>query len=152
MSSNLKLRAWDKFNECFYFSEKASSFQAFFDNFQMLSGNGMVLEMYSTINDSDGVEIYAGDIVEYELDNMEPESGTTKYREEVKFIDGCFCVDGYTPLYATTEWKLKRVGNIHEHPHLLCDRCKGTQLVSRTFHTENGDFDADNQPCPECTQ
>jgi len=31
-----------------------------------------------------------------------------------------------------------------------CERCKGTGLVGKTIHTENGDFDADDQPCPEC--
>lgn len=31
-----------------------------------------------------------------------------------------------------------------------CERCGGTGLVGKTIHTENGDFDADDQPCPEC--
>lgn len=31
-----------------------------------------------------------------------------------------------------------------------CERCNGTGLVGMTIRTDNGDFDADDQPCPDC--
>jgi len=33
---------------------------------------------------------------------------------------------------------------------LLCERCHGTGLITITVHGENGDYDADDQPCTEC--
>ncbi len=35
----------------------------------------------------------------------------------------------------------------------VCERCNGTRLVTIHFHGNEGvpEWDADDQPCPECT-
>ena len=31
-----------------------------------------------------------------------------------------------------------------------CETCHDTGLHNITIHTDNGDYDADDQPCPDC--
>lgn len=58
------------------------------------------------------VEIYEGDIIEFQL----RESGK-RYRSEVVFIEGSFMADMATHL--STAMYVKVLGNIYEHPGLL---------------------------------
>jgi uncharacterized phage protein (TIGR01671 family) len=74
---------------------------------------------FTGLTDKNGKEIYDGDILKYLLPNMEPEEGETEYIEAVSFVDGAFCVDGYTPVSATTEWNCEIIGNIYENAELL---------------------------------
>lgn len=78
-----------------------------------------ILTQFTGLLDKNGKEIYEGDIVKYSLDNVEPENGKTDYIENVTLEGGCFCVDGYTPLYAAIDWDLEVIGNIYETPELL---------------------------------
>lgn len=79
---------------------------------------GVKLMQYTGLKDKNDKEIYEGDIVKYLLPHPEPEN-YEEYTEEVNYVDGCFCVEGYTPLYATTDWNVEVIGNIYENPELL---------------------------------
>jgi hypothetical protein len=60
----IKVRAWDKFNACYYYSEKYKSFSKFFEGCEMCedAGNRMTYQLgvnYKCLNKDD---IYKGDI------------------------------------------------------------------------------------------
>lgn len=74
-----------------------------------------VVEEYTGLKDSDGKEIYEGDIIEYNEEY--------KFRSKVIFKDGEFVLDnGITNIYfsvKSVEGVGEVIGNIHENPELL---------------------------------
>lgn len=79
----------------------------------------MIPMQYTGLLDKNGKEIYEGDILKYVLPGLESDDPSTEYIEPVVFKDGCFNVEGHTPVYVTTDWDCEVLGNIYEHPNLL---------------------------------
>lgn len=114
----LKFRVWNKTKEKSYF-DTATMEQQYMDSgymtyFDILSVNipekDYILMQYTGMKDTEGKEIYEGDIVTFE--------GITLY--EVKFIRGGFAVefkDGHRYLgqFANPEV----IGNIYQNPELF---------------------------------
>jgi len=73
---------------------------------------------FTGIHDKTGKEVYEGDIVKYKVDGMQP-GETEEYIEEVIFVDGGFCVDGYAPVSVIKDFDGEVIGNIHEDLPLL---------------------------------
>lgn len=71
---------------------------------------------YTGLKSKKGIEIYEGDIFEYELPGEVPEDETTIYTEAVVFTNGSFELDG-PPLGAFNDMG-KVIGNLYENPEL----------------------------------
>lgn len=65
---------------------------------------------YTGIEDSEGVEIFEGDILESVFDNK-------RNIAPVRFEEGCFIVDTI-PLYVEADFTCKVIGNIYENTDL----------------------------------
>ena len=115
MESNIKTRVWDKFNACFWYSEKFETKLKFYTAMAELedADNKLAREQSFAGNLVDGVPLYEGDIVECYGQNYEIKyigSGGFGHENENK--------DGFTTY--STAWKI--VGNIYETPELLTER------------------------------
>lgn len=124
---DIKFRAWDSRNnemvyssetDCFYINTKGVLFMYAIpkseSGLEVAYHKSYEVDQYTGFQDSSGVEIYEGDIVDY--------NGAS----EVVFIDGCFNVKGFYetsqdyPTMAFSEsYSFKVIGNIHESPELL---------------------------------
>lgn len=124
MKREIKYRAWDVFNDCYTYSNKAANLAQFFTRCQALieGGNKLIFEQFTGLKDKNGKEIYEGDVTQdtYHINNEEYKSGI-----QIVYWDSNNCSFsikpsrpyGYSPLYYSD--KREVVGNIHENPELL---------------------------------
>jgi len=109
----IKFRAWeDDRNKMFENAQEHIEF------FAMLNQDNYHIMQYTGLKDKKGVEIYEGDIVEYDTD-----FGDGKLKEEISFKDGGF----FTGTQAISELVISNdtmehfevIGNIYDNPELL---------------------------------
>lgn len=131
---DIKFRAWDCDNKKMSYSfldfsnieELGYALDGFEDYFgrSYFKDNPSFLMQYTGLKDRNGVDVYEGDIVEY----------NDGVKVNVIFKDGCFCgYDGYaassdeaytllvpeeTP-FKSFDFEIKVIGNIHENPEIL---------------------------------
>lgn len=127
MSREIKFRAWDKIDKemlfpkweedyvgggnrkigLFIFRSKKYCASHSSLSWILKHPESFELELYSTKKDVADVEIYAGDIIEFEISK-----GHT-HRQAIEFCDGNF------NLPDARFFRVKVIGNIHENPELL---------------------------------
>lgn len=82
----IKFRALDKFNGCYHYS-KSGDFADLAQFFQMLDeyergGNEIIPERFSGLTDKEGNEIYEGDVLEFELEDLGKERGVVRFSKD----------------------------------------------------------------------
>jgi len=122
VSRDLKYRAWDVFNHCFYWSDNHKNLAMFFAQIQKCidGGNHVTVQQFVGRKDNNGVDMFGDDIARVQITNDVSAIGL------ICFKDGSFCikqnllgVDRYTNLnaYAPT-CTFEIIGNTHESPEL----------------------------------
>ena len=111
----IKFRVWDKVNKS-YKQDTYHSCPDINGIHEIGVGGDYVLQQFTGLQDSKGVDIYEGDV-------LEGNSRTVRGLKLIsKFNKGCFMGellngDGYIHLYFMVKSKI--VGNINENPELL---------------------------------
>jgi uncharacterized phage protein (TIGR01671 family) len=124
----IKFRAWDKKDKVMrfypkwstlhsrtvlYFAEENDSYVDENDN-----DDRVELMQFTGLTDTDGKEIYEGDVVEW---NIYPITSPKRIRDVVSFGTGCFTVENLGEILGIKEphRRLRVIGNIYESPELL---------------------------------
>lgn len=81
--------------------------------------DSVILMQFTGLLDKNGKAVYEGDVVKF----IVPKDGEImtediEYIEEVQFIDGAFCLDGYVPVSSFAD-ESEVIGNVFENPELL---------------------------------
>ena len=75
---------------------------------------------WSGLKDKNDRDIYEGDIVRYRIDHNGPNGDDPQIQEfieEVQFLSGGFCLDGYAPVDCFEDREV--IGDIYRNPELL---------------------------------
>lgn len=128
MNRVIKFRAWDDLNkewlmgyptlggfsltgECVLLGEWQNCFDQFIFNKNGKKPEHLIVEQFTGLTDKNGKEIYEGDILEGPLNVDRVITYKTGFELSQRQLGA--------RLYESAENSLV-IGNIHEHPHLLC--------------------------------
>ena len=122
---NLKFRAWDKFNGCYWYSDNYKNLADFFTRMQELidGKNELIFEQFTGLCDKNGKKIYDGDIMRHKDATIPEDLGFEIIWNEYLFfairirknIDGTNEKSKFGKYFEYCEI----IGNIHENPELL---------------------------------
>lgn len=122
----IKFRAWNELANKMYSHEDLEDVLVnltkndFIEGIFLPLNSDNELMQYTGLKDSNGNEIYEGDIVEKEFVDF---SNRDKFIGIIKFIDGCWCVENENKkraYFLFNETNINFViGNIYENPELL---------------------------------
>lgn len=109
------MRVWDKFNECFWYSDRFSKKVNYYLMLEEMSKSGNELseeQLFAGLHDKEGKPIYEGDIVNFDR------------KSTVIFEDGAFSLKPFNSKYyyrLTQEQAsvIEIIGNLRENPELL---------------------------------
>lgn len=135
----LKFRAWDKANECFYYSDRYENLAVFFAVVQtnIHAGNDMIIDQWVGQYGSKKQDFYEGDIVRFSgtLDD-EPYAEDYMVKWDSDGLFGLFLINAQHPVFPG-QWHdgpLKEdldddkdycfMGTIHQNPELWTDLYK----------------------------
>lgn len=88
-----------------------------------LPADQFIVEQFTGLTDADGVEIYEGDILQFEYGGDTFTTGPVGWKADVCcfgseiWLDGCIPEDLFIQHAAPECYRV--IGNIHEHPELL---------------------------------
>lgn len=114
----IKFRAWDKENACFWYSEKFGSLSKFFEYMENLEeqGNEITYQPHTGIATIDNIDIYPGDIF---LRRM-PFMGEGKHEKcIINYKDGTYYINNKGNTLGSWTKDLTKLGTIYENPELL---------------------------------
>ena len=120
---DIKFRAWDIIQECYYYNVQGTHDSYIADSFQnILDNEYLITEQYTGLKDKNGVEIYENDIINV-LDGEDVEDPYYAYLE-IRYDQGKFY---FHNAYAVTFddvldgeiLDVEVIGNIHENADLL---------------------------------
>jgi uncharacterized phage protein (TIGR01671 family) len=120
----LKFRAWDKFNACFWESD-GKNLSEFFTRMQYLidGDNELIFQQYTGMKDKKGKEIYEGDIIHFKT-SFENDNDDYDYSEKPFVIEWNKHAAAFKPFHLNARWRcdvegVEVIGNIYENPELL---------------------------------